>query len=94
MAFNCRAASAAMVSKTMLDLTEPETPANTVIFSFGIVREMFFRLFSVTPLMIMSVMMTLPFRGVCPHKAIITGALRPFMIIIAKPEGPPACPVV
>ena len=47
--FSSRRLSAASVSKHSDDLPEPETPVNTVIFPFGISKEMFFKLFSVAP---------------------------------------------
>jgi hypothetical protein len=44
-----RWASEAIVSKTMDDLPEPETPVKMVIFRLGMRSEMFFRLFSRAP---------------------------------------------
>jgi hypothetical protein len=41
--------SVAMVSNTIDDLPEPETPVKMVIFRFGIRNETFFRLFSRAP---------------------------------------------
>jgi hypothetical protein len=38
-----------MVSKTKLDLPEPETPVNTVIWVLGMSRDKFVRLFSRAP---------------------------------------------
>ena len=48
--FICLWLSAAIVSKTMLDFPDPDTPVNTTILCFGISREMFFRLFCFNPL--------------------------------------------
>ena len=42
-------ASVAMVSKTMDDLPEPETPVKMVILRFGMRNETFFKLFSRAP---------------------------------------------
>src|ERR1044072_1647917 len=47
-----RCASAPIVSNTMDDLPEPDTPVKIVIFRFGISRETFFRLFSLEPLIL------------------------------------------
>jgi hypothetical protein len=38
-----------MVSKTIEDLPDPETPVKIVILRFGIRNEMFFKLFSLAP---------------------------------------------
>ena len=50
--FICLWLSAAMVSKTILDFPEPETPVKTTILFLGISREIFFRLFCFKPLII------------------------------------------
>ncbi|MNC38873.1 hypothetical protein D3C75_875040 [compost metagenome] len=47
--FNNRVDSAAIVSKTIDDLPEPDTPVKIVIFRFGIRRDTFLRLFSRAP---------------------------------------------
>src|SRR5215813_5606142 len=47
--FNWRRASAAMVSKTMDDLPDPDTPVKMVILRFGMHNDTFFRLFSRAP---------------------------------------------
>src|SRR6266508_1491970 len=47
--YSCRCASVAMVSKTMDDLPEPETPVKMVILRFGMRNDTFFRLFSRAP---------------------------------------------
>src|SRR5512145_640507 len=44
-----RCASVAMVSKTMDDFPEPDTPVKMVILRLGILSETFFRLFSRAP---------------------------------------------
>src|SRR5690606_4747547 len=46
--YNCLFASAPMVSNTIEDFPEPDNPTKAVILSFGILRDMFFRLFSET----------------------------------------------
>src|ERR1044072_9499116 len=43
-----------MVSNTMDDFPEPDTPVKMVIFRFGICRETFLRLFSRAPLISMN----------------------------------------
>ena len=48
--FICRWLSAAIVSNTMLDLPEPDTPVNTTILFLGISSDTFFRLFCFNPL--------------------------------------------
>src|SRR5687768_9373698 len=47
--YNCRCASVAIVSKTIEDLPEPETPVTIVILRFGMRSETSLRLFSRTP---------------------------------------------
>lgn len=47
-----------MVSKTSEDLPEPETPVKIVIFRFGMRTFTFFRLFSLAPLMTISLACT------------------------------------
>src|SRR5688572_9005152 len=47
--YSCRCASVAMVSNTMDDLPDPETPVKIVILRFGMRREIFFKLFSRAP---------------------------------------------
>src|SRR5579872_535840 len=47
--FNWRRASEAMVSKTMDDLPDPDTPVKIVILRFGMHNDTFFRLFSRAP---------------------------------------------
>jgi len=47
--FNSLPASCAIVSKTIDDFPEPETPVKTVSFLLGIFRLTFFRLFSLAP---------------------------------------------
>ena len=47
--FSSRRASLAMVSNTMDDLPEPETPVKIVILRLGMRKETFFRLFSRAP---------------------------------------------
>src|SRR2546421_6323918 len=47
--FNWRRASEAMVSKTMDDLPDPDTPVKRVILRFGMRNDIFFRLFSRAP---------------------------------------------
>src|SRR5215831_10523692 len=47
--FNWRRASEAMVSKTMDDLPDPDTPVKIVILRFGMRNDTFFRLFSRAP---------------------------------------------
>jgi hypothetical protein len=47
--YSCRCASAAMVSNTMEDLPEPETPVKMVIFRLGMRSETLFKLFSRAP---------------------------------------------
>src|SRR5687768_2768252 len=47
--YNCRCASVAMVSKTIDDLPEPDTPVKIVIFRLGIRSDTSFRLFSRAP---------------------------------------------
>jgi hypothetical protein len=42
-----------MVSKTNEDLPEPETPVKTVICLVGIFNDIFLRLFSLAPWMVM-----------------------------------------
>src|SRR5699024_8394243 len=44
--FSCRWDSAATVSNTMDDFPAPETPVNTVSYCLGILRSIFFKLFS------------------------------------------------
>ena len=51
--FICRWLSAAIVSKTILDFPDPDTPVKTTIFSLGISRDTFFKLFWVNPLIVM-----------------------------------------
>src|SRR5579872_4367417 len=51
--FNWRRASEAMVSKTMDDLPDPDTPVKIVILRFGMHNDTFFRLFSRAPRMVM-----------------------------------------
>jgi hypothetical protein len=41
-----------MVSNTIEDFPDPDTPVNTVIFFLGICKDIFLRLFSLAPLMI------------------------------------------
>src|SRR5438445_12987233 len=47
--FNWRRASEAMVSKTIDDLPDPDTPVKIVILRFGIRNDTFLRLFSRAP---------------------------------------------
>src|SRR5882762_6156851 len=47
--FSSRWASVAIVSNTMDDLPDPDTPVKMVIFRFGMLKDMFFRLFSRAP---------------------------------------------
>ncbi|GIN13890.1 hypothetical protein J26TS2_37570 [Shouchella clausii] len=51
--FSKRVDSAAMVSKTIDDLPEPETPVKIVIFRLGMRKCTFLRLFSLAPEMTM-----------------------------------------
>ncbi len=51
-----RCDSAAIVSKTMDDLPDPETPVKTVIRFLGILNETFLRLFSRAPVISMWLM--------------------------------------
>nr|WP_245742217.1 hypothetical protein [Fontibacillus panacisegetis] len=44
--FSNRVDSAAIVSKTIDDLPEPDTPVKIVIFRLGMRKDTFFRLFS------------------------------------------------
>jgi len=54
---SCRCASAAIVSNTIDDFPEPETPVNTVILRLGMVSETFLRLFSRAPVILMNSVM-------------------------------------
>ena len=47
--YSCRCASVAKVSKTMLDLPDPETPVKIEIFRFGKSSDTFCKLFSRAP---------------------------------------------
>ena len=47
--FNSRWDSAAIVSNTIDDLPEPETPVKIVIFRLGMRKETLFKLFSLAP---------------------------------------------
>src|SRR5687767_3706178 len=47
--YSCRCASVAMVSKTMDDFPEPETPVKMVIWRLGMRSDTSFRLFSRAP---------------------------------------------
>ena len=57
---SCRCASAAMVSKTMDDLPDPETPVKATNWRFGTRSETFRRLFSLAPVMTISSAATRP----------------------------------
>ena len=52
-----RRLSAAMVSRQSDDFPEPDTPVNTVILCLGMSTEMFFRLFSVAPVIEMQLVL-------------------------------------
>src|SRR3954465_12251507 len=58
--YSCRCASVAIVSKTIDDLPEPETPVKIVICRFGMRRVMFLRLFSRAPRISMNSVMSVP----------------------------------
>ncbi|GEC87702.1 hypothetical protein BFO01nite_07810 [Brevibacillus formosus] len=47
--FSNRVDSAAIVSKTIDDLPDPDTPVKIVIFRLGIRKDTFLRLFSLAP---------------------------------------------
>ncbi|MED1801201.1 hypothetical protein P4307_11755 [Brevibacillus porteri] len=47
--FSNRVDSAAIVSKTIDDLPEPDTPVKIVIFRLGMRKDTFLRLFSLAP---------------------------------------------
>jgi hypothetical protein len=47
--FSNRVDSAAIVSKTIDDLPDPDTPVKIVIFRFGMRKDTFLRLFSLAP---------------------------------------------
>ncbi|GAB1528584.1 hypothetical protein YSY22_00060 [Brevibacillus formosus] len=47
--FSKRVDSAAIVSKTIDDLPDPDTPVKIVIFRLGIRKDTFLRLFSLAP---------------------------------------------
>ena len=51
-----------MVSNTMLDLPDPDTPVKTTILFLGISSEMFFKLFCFKPIILIGSIIVPPFR--------------------------------
>ena len=54
LSFSWRCDSFAIVSNTIDDFPEPDTPVNMVIFLFGIFKEILFKLFSLQPFKIIN----------------------------------------
>ena len=83
--------SAAIVSKTMLDLPEPETPVNTTILLLGISSDIFFRLFCRSPLILIAYIFSLSFYTVSePRNAagvVVQGDNRSIVITTAIITG-------